>query len=1760
MWLSMFSLWGSLLTLVASQSCPDPSEHNASWVRLKPLGQCKDGESTCPYRITLPPLTVQLPKPFRELEKMARELQRLTQMVNQLKEDCRVCKEKQGMDWNIRTDDEGKDREKIQASRGTLNTKGRQQDIAKRESTDQVTTLRSAVEDIVVISNDEKEVNPTVLGKQRNTNQERNVNPLTTKPKAETSGGPKGSDSSQKNLISRKTFEEVPSVTTTKKKILQSPLDTLSESSFIGGLDNEQRPQHEKASTIKIGHERNPSGTLTAKGKVKSIPEYHVDSVVTVDDDDDDDDDSEDGDVETKQMQTTKDDKVKERQHVTGTDAQNNRGLEPNMKRLTRKQQEKEDKKEVADPGIKESRSYIFEGTNNGNVAKEGHVSVTQQPSLKNKEQNENNNHTAGSTKPKPLKPGTYSGRADTIRGQKKLSSPITGKASASVNVSQINSQTLEIKSKHGFKPDTNTGLESDGGMHSNPIYNVDTASGVKNSRSPTSGRTNTTAHVELIKPKIQKSNSQTPFKPGTNTESNTGVTLRNSRLPISGITDGIADVSPTNPQILDNNNQFKVGTDSESDAGIDSNTVNITKTVTGQKNSRQSILDKANTTADANLQGPKRQSSNSRTSLKPNKNAEYNPEMDSNPVNKIKTVSGKEMLRSPISGTDEGTVNVSPTNPQILDSGKQLRTHTDSESDAVMDLNPVNNNDTVNGLKNSRSPISGRINATADLNLLNPRKPTSNSQTSLKSSKDKEHHIGMNLNPDNKLKNSRSPISGLTDGTVDVSPTNPQIVHSKNQVKVGRDSGSDARVGSNPVNNTETVSGQEISRSDGIGDVGPTNQQILNSKNRFKTGTDSENDAVSDVATLSASNNSGSPNSDITDAIEVNQTYPGTLDGTFKKQLQPGTDKERKPKIDSNPIIGRADARVRVNQINTQKVNSNSKNTTVASTPVNKVETVSLLETPRSPISGRFHPTTDQINPRAMDHISENPLKPSTVSERKVYPYRNHTSDTVNQQETSESRISDSRLDVNDTNPHLNSNNNLPKRQLLPKSKLNMTRPRNGRVKSPHPMSIDNERQQTLRNNKTTFLKKDGITSGRPLPTGLLPRTLEKQKEIINQPERTNHTGISLSKDPTCKKPYILHILPVNKSFGSRETENSSGVYNYTMNNGTTQVYSKTVSIMPTLATHGIVDQAHIKRVKNVTPVKVLDTVNRHIESTSQTAVTKLKKPDGHSQQDLVLHTVNNTGRASQQPVVEEPKGIGRRTEQTPFKTSRVDSNQEKHKKPLRVGGTQIPAGKMPLAVASSERNELNYPTTTAHSYTIKTEFKDKQSKMSQFTPPITTTPHFMDQDHAEQAKTTSRVKVSNKHVHHRHKNPSQEMESKKSHSDTGNKELQSGSNGQGSSEVTDLQPNISDSIQSRAVGSTGIIMDFKVSAGSKVSTTSTDSTNENKGRDSDSVVGNNGGHSVDTNNGNSYPFTINRMTGGTLHKILDGHTNNGHNKKPLTNMNERQGLEKQLLSTCHGDCDPSPTPWSEGNSHKSSNNDRDKPVQDCSDIIMRNSASGIYNVTPSRSGNRTFPVFCDMKSSGGGWTLIQHRFEGSISFNRTWNDYKRGFGKLTGEFWLGNDKIHWLTSTKAMVLRIELEDLDGVKEYAQYDQFHVGNESQYYRLMIEGYSGTAGDAMQYNRKFNHNQKNFTTPDRDNDQYPSGNCGAYYSSGWWFDACMAANLNGKYYETRYKGIRNGIFWGTWHNISIESYLTNDRQSFKTVRMMIRPRTGLLMD
>ncbi|RMX37147.1 hypothetical protein pdam_00023681, partial [Pocillopora damicornis] len=112
----------------------------------------------------------------------------------------------------------------------------------------------------------------------------------------------------------------------------------------------------------------------------------------------------------------------------------------------------------------------------------------------------------------------------------------------------------------------------------------------------------------------------------------------------------------------------------------------------------------------------------------------------------------------------------------------------------------------------------------------------------------------------------------------------------------------------------------------------------------------------------------------------------------------------------------------------------------------------------------------------------------------------------------------------------------------------------------------------------------------------------------------------------------------------------------------------------------------------------------------------------------------------------------------------------------------------------------------------------------------------------------------------------------------------------------------------------------------------------------------------------------------------------------------------------------------------------------------------TGVYTIDPDGLG--AFEVFCDQKSSSGGWTVFQKRLDGSVDFvNRAWADYKRGFGNLNGEFWLGLDKIYRLTKTKSR-LRVELEDTQGKTAYAEYDMFSVSSERNKYRLGLGKYT----------------------------------------------------------------------------------------------------------
>ena len=85
----------------------------------------------------------------------------------------------------------------------------------------------------------------------------------------------------------------------------------------------------------------------------------------------------------------------------------------------------------------------------------------------------------------------------------------------------------------------------------------------------------------------------------------------------------------------------------------------------------------------------------------------------------------------------------------------------------------------------------------------------------------------------------------------------------------------------------------------------------------------------------------------------------------------------------------------------------------------------------------------------------------------------------------------------------------------------------------------------------------------------------------------------------------------------------------------------------------------------------------------------------------------------------------------------------------------------------------------------------------------------------------------------------------------------------------------------------------------------------------------------------------------------------------------------------------------------------------------------------------------------------MFQKRLDGSVDFYLTWSDYQNGFGNLNGEFWLGLNKIHRLTSNNSNMLRVDLDDFEGNTRYAEYNSFDVMNRKDKFKLTLGSYSG---------------------------------------------------------------------------------------------------------
>lgn len=155
-----------------------------------------------------------------------------------------------------------------------------------------------------------------------------------------------------------------------------------------------------------------------------------------------------------------------------------------------------------------------------------------------------------------------------------------------------------------------------------------------------------------------------------------------------------------------------------------------------------------------------------------------------------------------------------------------------------------------------------------------------------------------------------------------------------------------------------------------------------------------------------------------------------------------------------------------------------------------------------------------------------------------------------------------------------------------------------------------------------------------------------------------------------------------------------------------------------------------------------------------------------------------------------------------------------------------------------------------------------------------------------------------------------------------------------------------------------------------------------------------------------------------------------------------------------------------------------------DCSQINTP-SDTGLHMIAPSHQHR---PI---MAKCIGAWTVVQRREDGSVNFNRSWDEYAEGFGSANGELWIGNEMLHQLTRDNCTQLRIIIQDLQNNSWYADYEHISIASRSEGYRIDFSGYSGNASNTLEY-----QNHMKFSSIDRDLD-ISKGHCADEYEGGW---------------------------------------------------------------
>lgn len=100
-----------------------------------------------------------------------------------------------------------------------------------------------------------------------------------------------------------------------------------------------------------------------------------------------------------------------------------------------------------------------------------------------------------------------------------------------------------------------------------------------------------------------------------------------------------------------------------------------------------------------------------------------------------------------------------------------------------------------------------------------------------------------------------------------------------------------------------------------------------------------------------------------------------------------------------------------------------------------------------------------------------------------------------------------------------------------------------------------------------------------------------------------------------------------------------------------------------------------------------------------------------------------------------------------------------------------------------------------------------------------------------------------------------------------------------------------------------------------------------------------------------------------------------------------------------------------------------------------------------------RKIEVVCDGKTDGGDWLLLSRRLSDNSTQFHGHTEPSPGWGNISGDFWLGTDVFHQLTSgSDKMELLIDMRLCDNNRVYRRkYQNFSVGDQKSTFELRLD-------------------------------------------------------------------------------------------------------------